>query len=134
MITPTLDQLKRGLQIAEQIAALEVEMASIFIGVAPDSAVNSTPTAKAAAIKGKKSKRSPGTIARMKAAQQAQWARIKEEKAPVTSDAPAMTKAEVPTKRRTMSSETKAKLAAAMKARWASAKKSGSPAPTAKKK
>jgi hypothetical protein len=117
MSTPTLDQLKRGLEISQKIAALEEEMAAIFNGA--------TPAAKpvAASGKGNRGKRSPETIARMKAAQQARWAKLKGKKASVASKAPANAKAKVPARKRTMSPEARAKIAAAQKARWAAVKK-----------
>jgi len=121
MTTPTLDQWKRGLQIAEQIAVLEKELAGI-LGNHPVPAAKSASTSQKAG----KSKMSPAARARIAAAQRERWAKIKGRKAPVASKAPA-------TKKRTMSSEVRAKLAAAMKARWAAAKAGKAPAPTAKK-
>ena len=131
--TPTLSQLQRGLAISEQIAALETELAAIFNGSAPTKA---TPTAKspAAQADGRKGKRSAATIAKMKASQQARWAKVKGKKPAVASKAPAKAKAETPVKKkRTMSPEAKAKIGEAMKARWA-AKKAQADASTAKKK
>ena len=131
MSTPTLDQLKRGLAISEQIVALEAEIAAIFNGSAPTS------TAKAASDQrdGRKGKRSAATIAKMKASQQARWAKVKGTKAPAASKAPVAAKAEAPAKKkRTMSPAVKAKLAAAMKKRWADAKAGKGPTPTAGKK
>ena len=123
--TPTLDQLKRSLAISEQIAALEAELGAIFNGAAPTKA---TGTAKAAptAGDGRKGKRSPETIAKMKAAQQARWAKVK---------APAPAKTEAPAKKGGMSAAGKAKIAAAQKARWAKLKAQTAPskAPAAAK-
>ena len=119
--TPTLQQLQRGLAISEQIAALEAELASIFSGEA---------TARAAAarawvtnppvvhVDGRTRKRSAKTIAKMKAAQQARWAKVKGAKV----ETPAA-KAPV-TERKPMSPEHRAKLVSSAKARWA-AKKAG---------
>ena len=103
--TPTLQQLQRGLAISEQIAALEEEMASIFNGA--------TPVAKAAPAQSdaRKGKRSAATIAKMKASQQARWAKVKGKKPAGASKGPAKAKAETPVKkRRTMSAEAKAKI------------------------
>ena len=133
MNIPTLAQWQRGLKIAEQIAALEQELARI-LGNHP---VSPTQVAKATSAPGKrkKGKMSAEGRARIVAAQKARWAKIKAGKAPVASKAPAKAKAEAPVKkRRKMSPEVKAKLAAAMRARWAAAKAGKGPAPTAKKK
>lgn len=132
--TPTLAQLQRGLAIAQQIAALETELAALFNGSVP---TKTTPTEKSAPAQadGRKGKRSAATIAKMKASQQARWSKVKGKKAPAASKAPAKAKAEAPVKKkRTMSAETKLKMAAAMKARWAAAKAGKGPAPTASKK
>ena len=122
MHIPTLSQLQRGLAISEQIAALETELAAIFNGSAPVSTAKATPTAKSPAAQsdGRKGKRSAATIAKMKASQQARWAKVK---APVVSKAPA--------KKGGMSAEGRARIVAAQKARWAKIK--GDKAPVASK-
>ena len=133
--TPTLDQLKRAIVISEQIAALEAEMGAIFGASTPAKA---TATAKAPAAKsdGRKAKKSPETIAKMRAAQQARYAKLRGAKVKAPAKAKAEPKKiEAPVKKkRTMSPAVKAKLAAAMKKRWADAKAGKAPAPTAKKK
>jgi len=130
--TPTLQQLQRGLAIAEQIAALEKELAGILDNP-------SAPVAKAAATQsdGRKGKRSPATIAKMKASQKARWAKVTApaaskapakaaKKAPATAKATTPSKAPAPAKKKpTMSAEAKAKLSALMKAKW-EAKKAAS--------
>ena len=113
--TPTLHQLQRGLKIAEQISALEAEMAAIFNGSAPVS--KEIP----AQSDGRKSKRSAATIARMKASQQARWAKLK---TPATA-------AKSPVKKGGISAEGRARIVAAQKARWAKIK--GQKAPAASK-
>jgi hypothetical protein len=118
--TPTLSQLQRGLAIFEQIAALKSELAAIFNVSAPAPAVK----APAAQSGGRTGKRSAATIAKMKASQQARWAKIKGEKAPVAAKAPTASKAPAKQKRKPMSPAVKAKLSAMMKARW-EAKKAG---------
>ena len=87
MTTPTLQQLQRGLAISERIAALETELAAIFNGSAPTRA---TPTAKSPAAQsdGRKGKRSAATIAKMKASQQARWAKVKAPTRPPHSPTP----------------------------------------------
>ena len=133
--TPTLDQLKRGLAISEQIAALEAEMAAIFSGSAPAKAASTAKAAPMAHVK-KKGGMSPEGRARVAAAQKARWAKIKGKKPAAASKAPAKAKAEAPVKkkRKPMSPEHKAKLVVAAKARWAAAKAGKGPAPTASKK
>ena len=121
---PTLNQLKRGLEIAEKIAALEAEMNGLFLGKAV------VPTAFAASSVPKAGGRrplSPEAIARIRAGQKRRWAKVKGASAPVASKVPAK-------KKGGLTAAGRAKLAAAMKKRWAAAKKSGGPAPTAKKK
>ncbi|MEO6754598.1 MAG: hypothetical protein ABIP85_22710 [Chthoniobacteraceae bacterium] len=128
MNIPTIDQLKRGVAITEQIAALERELMGIF----GNHAAAPAPVAKSAPAQadGRKGKRSAETIARMKAAQKKRWAKVNGgEKAPAKARAAASVK-----RKRTMVPAVKAKLAAAMKARWAMAKAGKGPAPTAKKK
>jgi len=119
-ITPTLDQIKRGIAIAEQIEALKSELDGI-LGKSSAPAAKTTTIAKPAPAQGK-FKRSPETIAKMKAAQQARWAKVK---------APAAAKAEAPVKKKGgMSAAGKAKIAAAQKARWAKLKAEKAPVAT----
>ena len=113
MNTPTLSQLQRGLAIFEQIAALETELAAIFNGSAPAPAAKATPAQSG----GRTGKRSAATIAKMKASQQARWAKIKGTKVPAAAKAPAPVK-----KKGGMSAEGRARIVAAQKARWAKIK------------
>ena len=132
MNNPTLDQWKRGLAIAEQIAVLEKELAAILHG----QTISASPAAKAAPVtkKRNKGKMSAEGRARIGAAQKARWAKARS--GGTASSAPAKAQAaKAPLKKkRTMSPEVKAKLAAAMKARWAAAKAGKGPSPTAKTK
>ena len=132
--TPTLAQLQRGLQISEQIAALETELAALFSG-SPAPKAAAAPAAKAPAGR-KKGGMSAAGRARIVAAQKARWAKIKAGKAPAPKAAAPKAPAAKATgkKKRVVSPEVKAKLAAAMKARWAAAKAGKGPAPTSKKK
>ena len=129
--TPTLDQLKRGLAISEQIATLQAELASIFNPPArkPGIVWLGSYVLKPDFEKPGKKKggMSAAGRARVAAAQTKRWALIKKAKVPAAK-APAPAE-----KKRTMSPETKAKMAAAMKARWAAAKAGKGPAPTASK-
>ena len=124
--TPTINQLKRGLEIAEKIAALEAEMNGLFQG----KAIAKIAIAQSAAPKaGGRRQLSPEAIARIRAGQKRRWAKVNATAAPA---APVAVKA--PEKKKGgLTAAGRAKLAAAMKKRWAAAKKSGGPAPTAKK-
>ena len=132
---PTIDQLKRALRIAEEIAGLRAQLASIVQGGSPPkpSAAPAAPKA-AKAPRARRRKLSPEALAGIRAGQQKRWAKHNAAKdatpaAPVAATAPAK-----PAKaKRTVSPEVRAKLAAAMKSRWAAAKQSGGPLPTAKK-
>ena len=108
----SLDQLKRAVALKEQIAALESELAGVLS--APK------PVAVAAPAPGKRSL-SEATKAKMRAAHQARWAKIRAAKggpktAPTALKAPA---------KRKMSAAGRARLVAAVKARWAKAKAAG---------
>ena len=144
MSIPTLSQWQRGLEIAQQIAALEKELATI-LGRQPKAAppaAKAAPVAKAAtkAAKPARRKLSPQALANIRAAQKKRWAKVKSaKKAPAaakakSAPAPKPEPAKAPAKKkRQISPEVRARLAAAMKARWEAAKQSGGPAPTAKK-
>ena len=131
--TPTLPQLQRGLQIAEQIDALEKELAGILGNP-------TTPVAKATSAAAKSPAKAPAKkqstmsvqgIANIKAAQKKRWAKIKAAKK-ATPPAKAQSKAPAPVKKKpAMSAEAKAKLSAMMKARWEAKKAASSPAPAA---
>ena len=121
--TPTFDQLKRGLQIAEQIAALEAEMHAIFQGRAVSPAAVVKPEVPQ---KKRRKKLSAQALANIRAAQQKRWAKVKGTSAHAAPKATAKRKGG-------LTPAGRAKLVAAMKRRWADAKKSGGPAPTAKK-
>jgi hypothetical protein len=123
--TPTLNQLKRGLELAERIAKLQAEMASIFGGSA-DTA--SAPVAPSGLGRKGRRKLSAKALANIRAAQKKRWAKFKSQKGPAKAKPVAK-----PAKKRTLTKAGRARLAAAMKARWAAARKSGGPLPTAKK-
>ena len=125
MNTPTLDQLKRGLQIAEQIAALEAEMSAIFKGG------DVSAPAKPAATRGGKRRLSAQALANIRAAQKKRWARFKSGK--TGAKAPAASKPAAK-KKGGLTAAGRRKLALAMKRRWAAAKAGKGPAPTAPKK
>ena len=127
--TPTINQLKRGIEIAEKIAALEAEMNGLFQG----KAIAKIAIAQSAAPKtGGRRQLSPEAIARIRAGQKRRWAKVNATAATAAPAAPVAVKA--PEKKKGgLTAAGRAKLAAAMKKRWAAAKKSGGPAPTAKK-
>src|SRR2546430_424849 len=107
----SLDQLKQAISIKEEIAKLEGRLASILGG---KTSATSKP---AAASKAKGSfTRSPETLARMKAAQQARWAKIKGTATLVAgaSAKPAVNGGKAPKKKGGLTPEGRAKLAAAM--------------------
>ena len=122
--TPSIHQLKRALEISEQIEKLQAEFASVFGGAAPVTTTQAS--AKPAAGKGR-SKMSPEAREKIAAAARARWAKIKG-----TSPAPEAKAAAAPKKKGGLTPEGRAKLAASMKARWA-ARRKGAPAPTAPK-
>lgn len=121
--------LKEAIQIKEQIEKLETRLAQLL---------GSKGEAKATVKPGRKTV-SAATKAKMRAAQQARWAKLKgpspkTNSKRVSSEARGNTAAagkgkvsapsKAPAKRRgTLSPEGRAKLAAAMKARWAARKK-----------
>ena len=110
MPTPTIDQLRKALAIAEQIQKLEEEYASIMGGKA-------APAPSAPATKTTKRGRKPfsaETKAKMAAAAKLRWAK---------KGGAVVKPIKVAKKKRVLSPEHKAKLIAAVKARWAKVKK-----------
>lgn len=75
---PSVDQLKRAIQISEQIQKLEAELASIL--GSPSKPASATKT-KAKAGKKKKAKISAEGLANIIAAQKKRWAKVKKQKA-----------------------------------------------------
>jgi hypothetical protein len=111
----TVEQLKRAVQIKEQIENLQSQL-SVLVGKPQIGKSQSTAT-QPAKPGGKRKGMSPAGRARIAAAQRARWAKVKGKAAPQkTAAAP---------KKRTMSPAAKAKIAAAAKARWAKAKAAG---------
>lgn len=121
MKTPTIHQLKRGLQIAEQIATLESEMAAIFKG-GESPALSSSARAKVPGTRGGKRRLSPQALANIRAAQKKRWANFRGGKAPAKA-APAKKN------QRAFSRAHLAKLAAAAKKRWAAIRAGKLPSP-----
>jgi hypothetical protein len=122
MNTPTLTQLTHAVKIAEQIAALERELGAI-LGNHSASVAKAAP----APVKTGTFKRSAATIAKMKASQQARWAKVK---VPAVSKTPVRKKSK-------MSAAGRANIKAAQKKRWAkihAAKKAPAPKVVVKKR
>ncbi len=117
--TPSIDQLKRAVQISEEIAKLEAQLKAVLGGGA---SVGRPPKVAVAAVrKGrKKSGMSAEGRARIIAAQKARWAKVRAEK----GETPAKS-AGAPKKRRKnkISPEGLARIKAAQKARWAKFRK-----------
>ena len=110
---PTLSQLKAAVSIAEQIEALQAQLASLVGG---SSSIGSVPMfASTAVAKTGKRTMSPEARERIAAAQRARWAKSKG-----TSTAVAKGPAAKPAKKKGgLSPEGRAKIVAALKARWA---------------
>src|SRR4051812_5148294 len=138
--TPSLSQLQRALEIAEEIQRLEEELQSVLGGrsvAAAPKEKSVTPSVAPAAKPGKRGGRrtfSAETRAKMAAAQQARWAG---KQGPSAGAATAVALNRAPSfgagKKRKGSPEVRARLAAAMKARWAAARKKGLPGPNARR-
>lgn len=111
----TTAQLKQAVQIREQIESLQEKLDALLGGSS-----TSTKKQKVSRTKGKRTM-SPATIEKMRAAQQARWAKINGKSSTKAAPVKAALKAEP--KKKGFSAETRAKLAAAMKARWAAKKK-----------
>jgi len=105
-----IETIEKALHIRKQIEALKANLAAMF----GDGAQPHFKEAPVPAVKdGRRGKRSPATIAKMKAAQQARHAK---KKGVVPSPVQAAKK------KRTFSAASRAKMAAAQKARWAKKK------------
>jgi hypothetical protein len=120
--SPSLDQLKRAIEIAEQIQSLEVELQSVLGGnLSVGSAPTPPPFTSALTAKtpkaGTKGKRvvSPATRAKMAAAQQARHAKKKNGASALAIDATPKSKSA----KRVLSPEGRARIVAALKARHA---------------
>jgi len=108
-----IETIEKALHIRKQIEALKKSLSAIFgDGTQPLSVESSKPVVK----DGRKGKRSAATIAKMKAAQKARWAKK-------NGTIPAAEPVAKTGKKRTMSPEGRARIAAAQKARWARLKK-----------
>ena len=112
-------QLRQALQLREQIESLQAKLDSLLGGTGSGTSAKASKTA--ARPKGKRTM-SAEAREKIRAAQQARWAKTKAKSAPAKATPTAKAK---PKARGGISAEGRAKLAAAMKARWAARKKGG---------
>lgn len=113
---PSVEQLKRALEVREQIEKLEQELSSILGNTASVSVSTAAPAKKGKRIMTAEWK------AKIAAAQTRRWARERAQKAAtLNASKPAIQTMAAPGKR-VMSAETKAKIAAVARARHARAR------------
>lgn len=117
------DQLRQALQLSEQIDTLERRLNSILGG---SSATTSSKAKRGgnggSPLKGRKL--SPATLRKMRAAQQARWAKVKGDKGSSAGGAARPAAASTQKKQGGgMTPEQRAKISATLKARWAAKKK-----------
>jgi glucan-binding YG repeat protein len=128
--TPSIDRLKRAVEVAEQIEKLQSELASIL---GDQHAVPAAPVAKIAQVakvakvaaskpagKGKRTM-SPEARERIAAAQRARWAKSRGSAVAKPAASAAAPKAKAG--KRSLSPEAREKIAAAARRRWAAFKK-----------
>jgi hypothetical protein len=121
----SVSELRKVLQLKEEIATLETQLNAV-LGGAPSS--SAAPAKRRGRPPGSGRKMSPAARARIGAAQKARWASKKGDATPAAEAKPAGKRGG----RRKMSADARARIAAAQKARWA-AKRSGAAAPAAPK-
>lgn len=114
MPTPTIQQLQQAVAIAEKIERLQAELAGLIGGSSSVASVTTSPV-RSTRKRGGKRTMSAATIAKMRASQQARWAKVKGPTT-ATSEAPA---AKSRKKKRKLSPEGRARIVAALKARHA---------------
>jgi hypothetical protein len=134
--SPTLDQLKRAIAIAEQIHKLEGELAAALGDQGAGNSSPSQPAARTAATPQKKSRGGKRTMSaeareRIAAAQRARWAKQGSSKSSSDGGAQASGSGELKSKskgkgkgKRSVSPEARAKMAEAARRRWANKKAS----------
>ncbi|MGC8744303.1 MAG: hypothetical protein ACP5T0_10540 [Verrucomicrobiia bacterium] len=74
---PTLEQLKRAIEIKEQIEKLEKELDEILSGIEPAPRRGRPPGQTEKKVKTRKRQMSPEARARIAAAQKARWEKLK---------------------------------------------------------
>lgn len=120
---PSVHQLKRAVEISEQIARLEGELNAILNRSSAAAAPAAAPASKGRPGRRRKGTLSPEARERIAAAQRARWAKAKGTKvsaAPAAAPAQATGKRR---KRRAVSAEARAKMAEAARRRWAASRK-----------
>ena len=120
--SPSLDQLKRALAIAERIQELEEELAAVLGSYHDGSTTPATKAVPADKPATKKRTMSPEARERIAAAQRARWAKTRQATGATGSNKPSGKAAKPARKgkaKRTISPEARAKMAAAAKKRWA---------------
>lgn len=117
MPTPTIQQLQQAIAIAEQIEKLQSELATLFGGSSStsSSAAASSSVARSKGKRGGKRTMSAATIAKMRASQQARWAKVKGPSSAAAAEPVATSRK----KKRKLSPEGRARIVAALKARHA---------------
>jgi len=118
MPTPNLAQLQRAIVIAEQIEKLKEELSQLLDG-SSSFGPKAFATAPVKAVKGKR-KMSAATIAKMRASQQARWA--KKEVVSAVNTVVKSTEKLAKKAKRNLSPEGRARIVAALKARWVAKK------------
>ena len=125
MSIPSIDQLKRAVQISEQIERLEADLDSI-LGNQPIPRTKSSNDVEGPSGRQRRTM-SPEAREKIAAAQRRRWAKSKGQSSAAKSSSKPAKKS-----KGGITPEGRAKLAAAMKARWA-ARKKGAPTLNAKK-
>ncbi len=122
-MSSNLDSLKRAIQIAEQIDALQAELNQVLASVGTGNAVSIAPAVAAAPKAGKPGRRkgqmSAAGRAAIIAAQKARWAKVKAAKGGAAPAAKADAAPATRGGKRKFSAAARAKMAAAARARWA---------------
>lgn len=116
----TVQQLKRAVEIKEQIESLQSEL-NALMGGAPSTPAPSTASAPSAprAAGAKKGGMTAAGRARIAAAQKLRWAKAKGLPIPAASAAPVAASQPGSAPKRKMSAAGRARISAAAKARWA---------------
>lgn len=122
------EQLKRAIQLTEQINSLQGELDRILSGLKVGGSSVAAAASAPAPTPGKRGRKKGGMSAAGRAAivaaQKARWAKIKAAKGGKAPAAASPKAAAKPAKKkRTFSAAARAKMAAAAKARWAKQKK-----------
>jgi hypothetical protein len=113
MPTPSIADLRRAIELSEQIAKLEAELESVL-----NWSSSGKPTGQSPRRGRPPGKMSADARAKIAAAQKARWAKVKGAAAE-----PTVAEQKTRKKKRKLSPESRARIVAAVKARWARQKK-----------